>query len=68
MQNYLFSDHIDEKVNKAYSIAGIMKRNFSHMSKEAFILYKSMIRSHLEYATSVSVWPPYKLGDMEIEV
>ena len=31
-----FPDHITEKVNKAYSILGIIKRNFQHVDKDAF--------------------------------
>ena len=54
-----FSDHISEKVNKTYSILGIIKRNFQHVDKDAFVLlYKALIRSHLEYANTV--WSPYK--------
>ena len=35
-----------------------MKRNFTYLCKDAFItLYKSLVRSHLEYA--VQVWSPY---------
>jgi len=54
-----FSDHITEKVNKVYSILGIIKRNFQHVDKDAFVLlYKALVRSHLEYANKV--WSPYK--------
>jgi len=35
---------------------GIVKRNFIYLTPDSF-LYKSMIRSHLEYA--VSVWNPH---------
>ena len=64
--NLSFKDHISQKINKAYSILGI-KRNFIYMDESGFILlYKSMVRPHLEYANSV--WCPYKLGDIkEIE-
>jgi len=42
-----FSDHITEKVNKAYSILGIIKQNFQHVDKDAFVLlYKALVRSH----------------------
>lgn len=59
-----FSEHINEKFNKAYSILGIIKRNFIYMDKDTFILlYKAMVRPHLEYANSV--WCPYKKGDIE---
>ena len=33
-----FEDHITEKVNKAYAILGIIKRNFDHIGKDAFVL------------------------------
>jgi hypothetical protein len=58
--NLKFDQHINEKVNKAYSFLGIIKRNFTCLNKEAFIaLYKSLVRSHLEYA--VQVWSPYTI-------
>ena len=54
-----FREHIAEKINKANSMLGIIKRNFRHMNKDTFcMLYKSLVRSHLEYASSV--WSPYK--------
>lgn len=47
---------------------GIIKRNFADLDKNSFILiYKAMVRSHLEYASSV--WNPYKkclIKDLEI--
>ena len=59
-----FRDHIQLKINKAYSILGLIKRNFLHMDKNTLImLYKSLVRPHLEYANSV--WSPYKKGDVE---
>jgi hypothetical protein len=55
--------HLKDKVNKAYGVLGIIKRNFRYVSEEAFItLYKSMVRSHLEYANSV--WCPYRQEDI----
>ena len=65
--NLSFKDHITHKINKAYSILGIIKRNFIYMDELSFIsLYKSMVRPTLEYAHSV--WCPYKIGDIkEIE-
>ena len=32
-----FYDHIHEKVNKAYSMLGIIKRNFRYMDKASFL-------------------------------
>ena len=53
-----FDEHIDEKVNKAYQMLGIIKRNFIHLTPDSFVvLYKALVRSHLEYA--VSVWNPH---------
>jgi len=65
--NLTFSDHISEKINKVYSILGIIKRNFIYMDEHTFILlYKSLVRPHVEFANSV--WCPYKIGDLiEIE-
>jgi len=60
-----FPDHINEKVNKAYSILDIIKRHFIHLDSNSFVLlYKAMVRSHLDYANSV--WCPYKKEDIAI--
>jgi len=60
-----FSDHITEKVNNAYSILGIIKRHFQHVDKVAFVLlYKVLVRSHLDYANTV--WSPYKQYLIEV--
>ena len=54
-----FELHISEKVTKAYQTLGILRQNFSDADKFTFLLlYKTMVRSHLEYASSV--WNPYK--------
>ena len=40
----LIDKHISEKVNKAYMMLGIIKRNFAHLSRKCFIiLYKSLV-------------------------
>ena len=55
-----FKNHINEKINKAYQMLGIIRRNFIDIDRASFIMiYKSMVRSHLEYSNSV--WSPYKL-------
>jgi len=56
-----FRQHCTEKINKAYAMLGIIKRNFIYLSEEAIVsLYKTLVRSHLEYANSV--WNPYRMG------
>ena len=50
-----FRDHINDKINKAFSmLQGIIKRNFKHLTIQSFtMLYKNMVRSHLDYCSSV---------------
>jgi len=55
-----FRQHIQDKINKAYSMIGLIKINFYTCY---VMLYKSLVRTHIEYA--VSVWCPYKKGDIE---
>ena len=53
-----YSRHIYDKINLAYRMLGIINRNFNSLDTFSFImLYKSLIRSHLEF--SHSVWSPY---------
>ena len=53
-----FDKHV-KKLKKAYMMLGIIKRNFVCISRNCFVtLYKSLVRSHLEYANSV--WYPKK--------
>src|SRR6201995_3186499 len=56
-----FENHIYDKINIARKMLGIINRNFKDLDKSSFILlYKSLVRSHLEFAHSV--WCPYKKG------
>jgi hypothetical protein len=56
-----FHIHMHNKINKAYMVLGIIKRNFTFLTGHAFVLlYKSMVCSVLEYNNSV--WSPYKLN------
>jgi len=56
-----FVQHCKEKITTAYSYLGIIKRNFIYLDEDAFVmLYKSLVRSHIEYANSV--WNPHRLG------
>ena len=43
---------------------GLIKRNFIHMDSRTFVmLYKAVVRPHVEYANSI--WSPCKKGDIE---
>ena len=54
-----FDQHCNNKVNKAYIFLGIIER--SCLSKDVLFiaLYKSLVRSHIEYA--VQVVSPYTI-------
>jgi len=59
-----FRDHIHDKINTAYMMLGLIKWNFKYLTVSTFVLlYKNMVRSHLDYCSSV--WSPYRKGDIE---
>jgi len=60
-----FKEHINEKqIDKTHMMLGVIKRNFRHPAVSMFVLfYNSMVRSHLDYCSSV--WAPYMKGDIE---
>ena len=50
----------DDHVNKATKMTKIIRRTFQFLDTHTFLpLYKTMVRSHLDYA--VAVWYPYKI-------
>ena len=52
-----FEEHISNKVNKANSIAGLIRRSFAHLDGPLFKrLYTTFVRPHLEYAQAT--WSP----------
>ena len=60
-----FSDHINTKVNKANQILGCIKHTFKHINKDIFtMLYKTMVRPHLEYGSVI--WSPHLKKDMDV--
>ena len=60
-----FNHHIYEITHKATKIFGILKRTFLFLNKKTFLLlYKSLIRPHLEYA-NVIWYPKYKSISVE---
>ena len=59
-----FKEHINDKINVAYMMLGLIKHNFKHVTIPTFVvLHKSMVRSHLDCCCSV--WTPYRKWDIE---
>lgn len=55
--NLKFNKHVSQIVNRANRLLGMIKRTFPRIEKETFIaLYKSLVRSILDYGGSV--WSP----------
>ena len=53
----LFRDHIAKKSAIDNRNLGLLFKSFTYLNKEMFLcLYKSIVRLHLEYATTV--WSP----------
>ena len=62
-----FDHHIYEITHKATKILGILKRTFIFLNKKTFILlYKSLIRPHLQYA-NVIWYPKYKYQSISVK-
>ena len=62
--NLQFDNHILGKVKTANRILGLIKRCFKNLDSNSFLLlYKALVRSHLEYAQTV--WSPYKVKSIE---
>ena len=60
-----FESHISEKINKANKMFGLLCRSFNCLDIKSFTcLYKTMVRTHLDYASSV--WSPYKIKHIEM--
>ena len=52
-----FDAHVQSCISKANKILGIIRRSFSFLNKDTFLmLYKSLVRPHLEYANVI--WAP----------
>ena len=57
-KNLKFHTHITSKIKIANRNLGIIFRTFTYMDKTIFLhLYKSLVRPHLEYASTV--WSPH---------
>ena len=59
-----FDTHINEIINKANRILGIVRKTFECLDKQIFnYVYKGIIRPHLEYAAPV--WSPHTKAQKE---
>ncbi len=57
-KNLNFDQHINNIVNKANQVLGVIKRTFTYLDRDVFIkLYKALVRPHLEYGNVI--WNPY---------
>ena len=58
-----FKKHISQKISKANSMLYLIKNSFQHLDKNMFkLLYKSLVRPHLEYASCI--WNPITKDDI----
>ena len=59
------SNHIQNAVKKANRVLGCLARTFQHLNKDTFLLlYKAMVRPHMEYASCV--WCPRLIKDRDL--
>ena len=59
-----FKKEVTARAKKGNSIMGIIRRTFTYMNEEMFCcLFKSLVRPHLEYASSV--WAPTAKQDIK---
>ena len=60
-----FTMHCHKAASKANQALGMIKRNFKYMSNSSLmILYKTFVRSHLEYCAPI--WNPHYCRDIDI--
>ena len=53
-----FDKHMSEKINKANSVMGLIRRTMEYMDNDLFkTLFTALVRPHLEYANQV--WCPH---------
>ena len=63
-KNLTFDKHMQEKINKANRIMGIIRKTFEFLDEEIFkCLFKSLVRPIVEYANQV--WCPYHRKHIE---
>ena len=61
--DFKFSKHINLSVHKANKMLGIIYPGFCHLTPTVFrMLYTSLVRPHLDYASII--WNPHLLKDI----
>ncbi len=59
-----FSKHIQQQINKANGIMGLIRRTYTYLDEKSFkYLFLALVRPHVEYAAAV--WCPHKISDIE---
>ena len=59
-----FDKHIQQQVNKANSIMGLIRRTYTFLDETSFrYLFQALVRPHLEYAEAV--WSPFTKKDID---
>ena len=63
--DFKFSKHINLSIHKANKMLGIIYLRFQHLTPTVFrLLYVSLVRPHLDYASSI--WNPHLLKDIRV--
>jgi hypothetical protein len=58
-----FRSHMSSKIKKANAVMGTIHRTYAYLEEESFgLLYKALVRPHLEYANQV--WAPHLKKDI----
>ena len=59
-----FDKHMQQQVNKANSIMGLIRRTYTFLDETSFrYLFQALVRPHLEYAEAV--WSPFTKKDID---
>ena len=61
-----FDTHTVTQANKANRVLGLIRRTFDNLDEEMLVLYKSLVRPHLEYCHAV-VYPQYVKQEKMLE-
>ena len=60
-----FKIHINNIVSKGNQVLGLIKRNFDYLDKDSLVLlYKALVRPHLEYGQSI--WSPFLTNEQRL--